>query len=133
MSYSKVELIQYRIARAKEAFTDAEILISEERWNAAANRMYYACFYVVSAYLVFRDLNAVTHSGLKAAFNLELVKTGKIDRADGILFNRLFTIRQQADYEDFVNIQEMDVLPLIPKIKALIQEIENIIIDEQGL
>lgn len=88
MSYSKEQLVQYRIERAREAFTDAEYLVREERWNAAANRMYYACFYIVSAYLVFRNLNAATHSGLKAAFNLELVKTGKIDRADGILFNR---------------------------------------------
>jgi len=84
MSYSKEELVQYRIQRAREAFADAEYLVNEERWNAAANRMYYACFYVVSAYLAFRDLNAVTHSGLKSAFNLELVKTGKIDREDGI-------------------------------------------------
>ena len=94
--------------------------------------MYYACFYIVSAYLAFKNLNAATHSGLKAAFNLELVKTGKIDRADGLLFNRLFAIRQQADYEDFMNIQDIDILPLIPKIKDLIQEIENIITDEQG-
>lgn len=40
MSYSKEELIQYRIERAREAFADAEYLVSEERWNAAANRMY---------------------------------------------------------------------------------------------
>ncbi|MCB9353372.1 MAG: hypothetical protein H6575_02270 [Lewinellaceae bacterium] len=57
----------------------------------------------------------------------ELVKTGKIDREDGILFNRLFAIRQQADYEDFVEIRDDNILPLVPKIKALIQGIENII------
>ncbi len=42
MSYSKEELIRYRIGRAREAFTDAEYLVSQERWNAAANRMYKA-------------------------------------------------------------------------------------------
>jgi len=51
MSYSKEELVRYRIERARESFTDAEYLVKEERWNAAANRMYYACFYVVSSYL----------------------------------------------------------------------------------
>ncbi len=132
MSYSKEELIQYRIDRAKEAFADAEYLSSEERWNAAANRMYYACFYIVSAYLAFRGLNAATHSGLKAAFNLELVKSGKVDRAVGILFNRLFAIRQQADYEDFMDIKDDEVRPLLPKIKGLIAQIENIITGEQG-
>ena len=121
MSYSKEELVRYRIERAKETFADAVYLIHEERWNAAANRMYYACFYIVSAYLAFRELNAITHAGLKSAFNLELVKTGKIDREDGILYNRLFAMRQQADYEDFMTIQDNDILPLVPKIEALIQ------------
>ncbi|MFZ2901027.1 MAG: HEPN domain-containing protein, partial [Saprospiraceae bacterium] len=66
----------------KESFEDAEYLVKEERWNAAANRMYYSCFYVVSAYLAFKGLTAATHSGLKSAFNQELIKTGRIDRID---------------------------------------------------
>lgn len=61
----------------------------------------------------------------------ELVKTGRIDREDGILFNRLFSMRQQADYEDFMDLQEEDILPLLPRIKLLIREIEDIIIEEQ--
>lgn len=130
MSYSKEELVQYRIQRAQEALSDTEYLVSEERWNAAANRMYYACFYIVSAYLAHREMTAITHSGLKSTFNLELVKTGKIDREDGSLFNRLFAIRQQADYEDFMNIEEVDILPLVPKIKALILDIKHIIEEE---
>ena len=132
MSYSKEDLIHYRIERAKEALTAAGYLLNEERWNAAANRMYYACFYIVSAYLAFRDLNATTHSGLKAAFNLELVKSGKIDREDGVLFNKLFSIRQQADYEDFVDLQKDEVLPLFSRVTTLINEIENIINKEKN-
>lgn len=130
MKFSKEDLVRYRIDRAKEAFDDVELLISEERWNAAANRIYYACFYIVSAYLAFCGLNPATHSGLKSAFNLELVKTGKIHHEDGILFNRLFTMRQEADYEDFISLQDVDILPLIPKTKDLIQEIERIILSE---
>ncbi len=52
-------------------------------------RQYYSCFYVVSAYLAFKGLTAATHSGLKNAFNQELIKTARIDRSDGVLFNRL--------------------------------------------
>jgi uncharacterized protein (UPF0332 family) len=133
MSYSKEDLVRYRIERAREAFADTEYLVAESRWNAAANRMYYTCFYVVSAYLALKNLNAITHSGLKSAFNLELVKTGRVSRDDGILFNRLFSMRQQADYEDFMDLQEEDILPLLPKIMHLIREIEDIIIEEQNL
>ncbi|MFQ6610478.1 MAG: HEPN domain-containing protein [Fidelibacterota bacterium] len=130
MSYSKEELVKYRLSRAKEAFEDGEILASKERWNSVANRMYYACFYIVSAYLAKREIRAVTHSGLKTTFNKELVKTGKVEKEDGKLFNTLFGLRQEADYEDFHSIGQEDVEPLIPKIKSLIDEIEEIINEE---
>lgn len=132
MSYSKEELVTYRIERARESLEDAEFLILEERWNAAANRMYYACFYVVSAYMAFKGLTAATHSGLKSAFNQELIKPGRIDRSDGILFNRLFAIRQQADYEDFADIQPDEIKPLLPKIHGLIRDIEELIHEGGG-
>lgn len=127
MKYSKEELVQYRLNRAKEAFEDGEILASNERWNSAANRMYYASFYIVSAYLAKMEIKATTHSGLKTTFNKELVKTGKVDKDDGRLFNNLFGLRQEADYEDFFSVEKDDIEPLIPKIKSLIDEIEKII------
>jgi uncharacterized protein (UPF0332 family) len=132
MSYSKEELVQYRIERARESLQDAEYLLQEERWNAAANRMYYACFYVVSAFLASKGLSAATHSGLKSAFNQELIKTGRIDRSDGILYNRLFAVRQEADYEDFVDVQADEIKSLLPKVSDLIRDIEEIIKEETG-
>lgn len=94
--------------------------------------MYYACFYVVSAYLAFKGLTAATHSGLKSAFNHELIKPGRIDRSDGALFNRLFAIRQEADYEDFAEIQPEEIKSLLPKINGLIRDIEDVINEENS-
>ncbi len=131
MRYSKAELVKYRLSRAKEAFGDGEILASQERWNAAANRLYYACYYLVSAYFAKKEIRATTHSGLKVIFNRELVKSGKISREDGRLFNQLFGIRQEADYEDFQSIEAEDIKPLIPKVKSLIEDIEEIIEGEE--
>lgn len=130
MKYSKEELIRYRLSRAKEALEDSQILASSERWNSAANRVYYACFYTISAYLAKKDMRATTHSGLKATFNKELVKTGKVDKDDGKIFNKLFNLRQEADYEDFHSVGQEDIEPLIPKVKALIEDIEEIIDEE---
>lgn len=92
--------------------------------------MYYACFYIVSAYLAKKEIRATTHSGLKTTFNKKLVKTGKVAKEDGKLFNKLFGIRQEADYEDFYFVEKEDIAPLIPKIGALIVEIEHIINEE---
>lgn len=127
MSYSKEELVKYRLSRAKEAFEDGEMLAENERWNSAANRLYYACFYIVSAYLAKMEIRATTHTGLKTTFNKELVKSGKVGKEDGKLFNQLFGLRQEADYEDFQSVEKEDIAPLLPKIKSLIDEIEEII------
>jgi len=131
MKFSREELVLYRLQRAKEAFEDGEILAANGRWNSAANRLYYACFYIVSAYLAQKDIEATTHSGLKSAFNRELVLSGKVDRADGRLYNQLFGIRQEADYEDFFALGQEDIEPLVPKIKKLIADVEQILSEEQ--
>lgn len=133
MTYSKNELVNYRILRAKEAYKDGLLLVNERRWNAAANWLYYACFYVVSAYLVAKGIKATTHSGLKSAFNQHLIKSGKIDFSEGLLFNKLFSIRQQIDYEDFIDITEQELYPSLPKIEMLIDDIEKLIMNEGAI
>jgi uncharacterized protein (UPF0332 family) len=46
------DLIIYRMSRAKETLQDAELLADGKRWNACVNRLYYSCFYAVSALLL---------------------------------------------------------------------------------
>ena len=81
----------------------------------------------MSAYTAKRNIKASTHAGLKATFNKELVKSGRVSRADGKLYNQLFGLRQRADYEDFVEMTAEQIAPLIPKIRLLIQLIDNIV------
>ena len=42
---SRLALIQYRIERAEETIEEASLLSKESHFNAAINRLYYACFY----------------------------------------------------------------------------------------
>jgi len=127
MSYSQSDLVKYRIERARESFNEGKILSENESWNGAANRFYYACFHIISAYLAKNGLKATTHSGLKATFNRTLVKRGVIDKDKGALFNKLFELRQEADYDDFVEMDKEDIQPLIPQIEKLINQIESLI------
>ena len=69
----------------------------------------------------------------KIGFNQELIKPGKIAKAEGILFNKLFSLRQEADYEDFAEIQADEIQPMLPKVKTLILEIDRLIKGEDGL
>ncbi|MBK8655171.1 MAG: hypothetical protein IPN20_14985 [Haliscomenobacter sp.] len=49
------------------------------------------------------------------------------------MFNRLFAIRQQADYEDFADIHPEEIQPLLSKINDLIQDIEQLIFRKRPL
>jgi uncharacterized protein (UPF0332 family) len=48
----KTAIINYRIERAKETLKDAKDIAQLGKWYAAANRLYYACYYAVNALLM---------------------------------------------------------------------------------
>lgn len=58
MMGEREEIVQHRLRRAYEALEDAHILAREDRWNPCVNRLYYACFYAVSALLLRHNLSS---------------------------------------------------------------------------
>lgn len=121
------DLVLYRMTRADETLEDARILARAERWNACVNRLYYACFYAVSALLVRDGLSSSKHSGVRSLFNKQYVKPGKISKDLARIYNDLFERRQEGDYIDFVSFQESQVLPWISKAEELVGHIGNMI------
>jgi uncharacterized protein (UPF0332 family) len=115
------------MTRATETMEDARVLAKVGRWNACVNRLYYACFYVVSALLVRHGLSSSKHTGVRSLFNQQYVKTGKISKDLARIYNDLFERRQEGDYLDFVTFQESQVLPLISKAEQLIEHITILI------
>ena len=49
---SRRALVSYRIERADETIIEAKLLAGDGHYNAAMNRLYYACFYAALALLV---------------------------------------------------------------------------------
>jgi len=127
VSDSKSELINYRLQRAYEALEDARILAGASRWNTCVNRLYYACFYAVSALLIQHGLSSSKHTGIRSLFNRHYVKTGKVAKEMAQIYNDLFERRQESDYLDFVRFKESQVCPWISKAEAFIKHIETII------
>ena len=127
MSDSKSELINYRLQRAYEALEDARILAGASRWNTCVNRLYYACFYAVSALLIQHGLSSSKHTGIRSLFNRHYIKTGKVAKEMAQIYNDLFERRQESDYLDFIHFEESEVCPWISKAEAFIKHIETII------
>lgn len=121
------DLVLYRMTRATETMEDARVLANAGRWNACVNRLYYACFYMVSALLVRHGLSSSKHTGVRSLFNQQYVKTGKVPKDLARIYNDLFERRQEGDYIDFVTFQESQVLPWISKAEQLIAHITALI------
>ena len=124
MEKHKKDYIAYRLEKSKESYKDARLLAKNERWNAAINRLYYSCYYSVSALLLKNNISTHTHSGIKIQFGIHFVKTGILSRDDGKLFADLMDWRQKGDYGDFLEIEEKHVIPLIPKVEQFINKIQ---------
>ena len=96
-------LVQYRISRAREALAEASLLLDSGYANTSVNRLYYACFYAVSALLLTKGLTATSHSGLRTLFHQHLIRPGLLPLGQGPLYDRLFDQRQRSDYADLVH------------------------------
>jgi uncharacterized protein (UPF0332 family) len=120
------DLVLYRMTRANETLEDARILADTGRWNACVNRLYYACFYAVSALLVRHGLSSSKHTGVRSLFNRHYVKTGKIPKDLARIYNDLFERRQEGDYIDFVSFLESQVLPWISEAEKLVEYVRRL-------
>lgn len=124
------ELVAYRLDKANRTLKEIDILLKNELWNTAVNRMYYACYYAVSALLINSAIQAQTHAGVRQMFGMHFIKPGKIEKDLGKFYTDIFDKRQTGDYEDFVEFEKEDVLELLIPTKQLV-EIINQILDEK--
>ena len=119
------DYIKYRYHRAKESLDEALILAEKGKWNTVVSRLYYSCFYAVTALLLKHDIETKSHDGTRTQFGLHFIKTGKIDKEFGKLFTKLFDFRQKGDYGDLFDFDEKIGKPLIEQVNTFIQEIEK--------
>ena len=115
------EIVKYRLEKSLRTYYEAVGSIYNGYVETAANRLYYAAYYAVSALLVSYKYEASTHNGVIQMFGLAFIKTKIIERRFGTIFNQLFSLRMTGDYEDrhFLNLEE-DVKPLVEPTKELI-------------
>ena len=120
-------LAAYRMERAREALSAASLLFQAGHLTAYVNRLYYACFYAVSALLVTRGISTSKHGHLRSLLHRDFVKTGLIPTELGRHFDRLFSNRQEGDYADFVVFQAEEVRPWLEETTAFVDFIDRLI------
>jgi len=67
-SDAREKLIELWLEKADDALASAELELKAGHTNFAVNRLYYACFYVVTALLLRDGKQFARHSAVKAEF-----------------------------------------------------------------
>ena len=124
---SRIGLIHYRMERADETMEEAGILAERGHYNAAVNRLYYACFYATQALLLKHHIAATTHAGVKSMLGLHFISKGIISVEHGKTFNTLFEKRHSSDYEAFAYCDKAMVEDLTPLAEAFIATIKELL------
>lgn len=99
-------LINYRLEQADDALQTASENISGKHYNAAINRLYYACFYALSALLIKCKYEFDAHQEAKTILGQHFIATNKIPRKYSTIYGQLFSARHSSDYEAFIYFEE---------------------------
>jgi uncharacterized protein (UPF0332 family) len=68
------------------------------------------------------------HSQLFGWFNKNIVHTGIVDTSFGKMSNKAFTVRNEADYEPFIEYDSQEVNELFVKMKKFIKTVQDILL-----
>jgi len=117
--------IRYRLGRAREALEEAKLLLEADHLATAVTRIYYACFYVVSALLLSEGKSSTKHSGVRALFDQHWVKPGRVSKELGRFYRDMFERRQESDYVDLISYKREEVSGWLTQARTFVEEISK--------
>lgn len=128
------EIVKYRLEKSCRTYREAVGAIDSGYCETAANRLYYAAYYAVSALLIAYKYEVSTHNGVIQMFGKAFLKNSVIDKRFGKTFNQLFSLRMTGDYEDR-HLMDMDteVKPLVIPAKELIDVVSEMAKKQLGI
>lgn len=101
--------------------------MENNRGNGAADRLFFACFYSITALLLSLGLESQKHSGVRMLFNRHFVRPGLIEKKYAEIYNRLFDYRQEEDYDGLIDASIGDVTEYVDEVKGLIAAAETLL------
>jgi uncharacterized protein (UPF0332 family) len=126
-SDAQEKLIELWLEKAEDALASAELELKAEHTNFAVNRLYYACFYAVTALLLRDGKQFARHSAVKSEFVRSYIKTGQIDAKWNGFYQELFDDRQEGDYIPTAIFEQADVSSRLQKTNEFIALIRGLI------
>ena len=122
------ELIKYRMQQANDCIEEVIFLRNNKKYKIAVNRIYYGMFYSLLALALKNQYESSKHSQLIGWFNKNFVSTGLMEVKYGKMINKAFTLRNESDYEPFIEYEDQEVIELFDMMKEFILAVEDILL-----
>jgi len=110
--------------RAHEDLDTSKLLLDNDRLTQSINRSYYSIFHATRALLAREGFDSKKHTGVIAYFNLNFVKTGKIEKEYSKILMNAKDTRNDSDYDDYFIISKEDTKKQIDEAEMFIKRIE---------
>lgn len=123
----KSNLINYRLQQAIDTIEVVDILIINNKYPAAVNRIYYGIFYSLLALALKFDFESSKHQQLIGWFNKEFIQTRKVEKDYGKILRKAYENRTTGDYDTFIEFEKNDVVQLFDEMKRFIVRIEKLL------
>ncbi len=126
-SEAQKTLIGLWLKKAEESLASAELELNAGHANFAVNRLYYACFYAVTALLLQDGKQFTRHSAVKSEFIRTYIKPERIDVKWNKFYQKLFDDRQEGDYIPTATFEASDVSTCLQQSREFIDLIRSLI------
>jgi uncharacterized protein (UPF0332 family) len=111
--------------KAREALSDAEVLLERGSPEATINRGYYAVFQAARAALLTEEESPDTHSGIVRRFGYQFVRTEQVSGEVGNILTTARSMRGEADYDAFSDFGREEAAELVEKAHRFIEAVEE--------
>jgi uncharacterized protein (UPF0332 family) len=95
--------------RAQETIVNIETYITLGHYHTAVSRMYYACYYAVTAMLLHKGVEVKSHSGARQMLSLHYIKVGLFSKQLSEFYQDLHDARNEGDYEEFQYFEQEEI------------------------
>lgn len=124
------DYVRYKIVKSNHSLRAASLLMENNFYNEAISRLYYACFYLVKAYLYEHQIDAKTHEEIRDMMRKHLVSKNAITENDVIFYSNIFEIRHSVDYGYFIDFDKKIAQVLLTETEIFIINIKELISEE---
>jgi uncharacterized protein (UPF0332 family) len=123
----KEEAISLKLKKADALMSEIPVLLQNQFYDTAINRIYYSCFHATKALLLTKDLTPKTHSGVVSFLHQHFVQPGLFDEKQASFFSKIMQERNEDDYSDFLIKSFDSVKDFIEPAKSYLDYVKRLI------